>query len=198
MPDHVVHMVGRPGSKTADVPASIAAASPEVRLWHILRGWRIRGFPTYYSFGGPVICFTEARPEAIGNLIDGGYAPWGLVFPKQAVWKSGGAPVGYIRKDEWNDIAELPPRIRARFVRLELGEEDWTHEREWRIVGDEFRFNPGTLSAILVGDRDWTFTETVSYIDARTGSPQTDYIRAEWLEEVPVLEYLPDGTWLDH
>ncbi|MGN4748939.1 DUF2971 domain-containing protein [Bacillus thuringiensis] len=76
------------------------------------------------------------------------YSPIGIAFPKQYVYKKGGRPVIYEKKDVARGM--LPPEEWWRIVNFNLEDDDniidWTHEREWRVKGDfEFDLKKATI-----------------------------------------------------
>ena len=119
----------------------------------------IRARPIYGA-SLPVACFTETTPSGLERLFDERrFQPWGVVFTKQFVYGKGGAPVHYVRSDEWNDYQMLPDMLRARAVEIRPGESEWVWEREWRALGTgspaAFRFQPSDVHAVIVSGFDW-------------------------------------------
>ena len=66
------------------------------------------------------------------------YVPIGIAFPKEYVYRKGGRPVLYEKKEIAEQI--LPPKEWWRIVNFNLEDDqnliDWTHEREWRVKGN--------------------------------------------------------------
>lgn len=72
------------------------------------------------------------------------YSAFGLRFNKVWIYKKGGRPVIYDKKDKMKKI--LPKEEYWRIVNYDLEDQehmiDWTHEREWRVPGNlKFEYN---------------------------------------------------------
>ena len=66
---------------------------------------------------------------------------YGVMLSKSAVFQLGGRPVIYLPDAEGTWI---PDEHKWRHVRFEHGQIDFTHEREWRMLGDlDLRQVPG-------------------------------------------------------
>jgi hypothetical protein len=80
------------------------------------------------------------------------------------VFKAGGAPVWYVRGDEW-DLARTgrPAAELSRMVRLWPGGDrlmprsEWSHEREWRVLGD-LAFTPADIAFVIAPSLGWAAT----------------------------------------
>src|SRR5437867_5171800 len=151
--NNVVHFVGRvPLKENKDVPDEIRKMGPGQRLREILTSKTIRAFPVFFSYGDPVVCFTEATLAGMQTLVKAGrYAAWGVEFSKDFVFRKGGGPAFYVRGDDLGAIAysELPNRLKAFVTKYWPGVEwgpgwhevdpmletpnEWAHEREWRV-----------------------------------------------------------------
>src|SRR5712691_10428714 len=107
--DYLIHFTGRTGMRLA-VPDEIRNHDPPGRLAQILYQGRIRAVPTFGTGGRPIVAFTESSQAAVRRLIaDGRYTPWGIGFSKQFIFERGGAPVMYVRGEEWDvATAQLP------------------------------------------------------------------------------------------
>lgn len=131
--------------------------SPQDRLSAILWSASLRGFPPY---GGddPVVSFTESRPGGLAYLIrEKSWAPWGIVLDRDSVFALGGGPVWYVRGDMWDEvIASGLASVRSWFVRLQPGESEWLHEREWRVPTERLELSTLRVRAVIVGDPHWT------------------------------------------
>ena len=85
------------------------------------------------------VCFSEIPLSAIHQFAlppteaKARYRFYGLSLSKKAVFAAGGRPVIYLPDQEAHWI---PPEQKWRHVRFELGEVDFTHEREWRALGN--------------------------------------------------------------
>ncbi len=123
-------------------------------LAKILIDRKLIAAPAYTYGGQKVVCFQDAPLAGIvQNLIsekemretkkaNGGepvvrYEPAGITFFKTYVFKKGGRPVFYeppkeakkiLPKDEWWRIVPMDYSVSPPV--------DWTHEREWRVLGD--------------------------------------------------------------
>lgn len=130
-----------------------ASMNPLEVLLKILGEKRIIASTTDKGFiigSKPAVCFQDApiyglsqnilheqlhQPELGGKVR---YRGFGLAFEKPYVFKKGGRPVIYEKKD----IAKvmLPSEEWWRIVSYDLSSDtsivDWTHEREWRAQGD--------------------------------------------------------------
>jgi hypothetical protein len=88
----------------------------------------------------PAACFTETPLSALkhfaseeGKPEDARYSYYGVAVSKHAAFSQGARPVIYLPDMEarW-----IPEEEKWRHVRYEYGSVDWTHEREWRVLGD--------------------------------------------------------------
>jgi hypothetical protein len=100
----------------------------------------IRGGTRYVKGGMRAVCLSEIPLAALHHFTTpperelATYRPYGIAFSKRTIFDVGGRPVIYIPDTEgdWIPIAQ-----KWRQVRFELDKEiDWTHEREWRLLGD--------------------------------------------------------------
>ena len=122
--DFVVHFTGRDGPPSGHVPEDITNREPWDRLAQILMTYTVRAFPPYGS-SEPAVCFTECTRAGIQALMtERRYAPCGLAFTKDTVFRSGGGPALYIRGDEWPEVDHLPPKLRARATRFWPGADE--------------------------------------------------------------------------
>lgn len=150
--NNVVHFTGRLGRDNRDVPEAIRQMAPRGRLARILETRRILAHPVFFSWGDPVVCFTEATLEGMRTLVAAGrYAAWGLEMSKDFVFRKNGGPAFYVRGDLWDAFcrSELPDRLKAFGTKYWPGVEygpgwhevdptletpnEWAHEREWRV-----------------------------------------------------------------
>jgi hypothetical protein len=78
------------------------------------------------------------------------YVAVGLMLPKTYVYRRGGRPVFYEKKEVAKRI--LPKEEHWRIVNYDLSVDDafvdWTHEREWRVPG-EFEFSLDKVTVVL-------------------------------------------------
>jgi hypothetical protein len=111
-------------------------------------------------------CFYDAPPNVWPEIIStnpSARQPLGIIVSKQALWSLGGRPAIYTENstDDYWPIAE-----RYRIVHTDLMRQpqpiDWTHEREWRLPGPLFLYQPPfnpTFGNIwwwpLVPSEDW-------------------------------------------
>lgn len=103
------------------------------------------------------VCFSEVPLSAVSEFAsppteeNARYRFYGVSLSKKTVFAAGGRPVIYLPDNEGDWI---PPEQKWRHVRFEHGTVDFTHEREWRSLGDfDITQVPGLY--ILV----WTATE---------------------------------------
>ncbi len=171
--DFAIHFVKRAWPLNDEVPQDLLGMSGPGRLFTgILQHGEIRAFRVFYGWD-PVVCFTECTPAGIQTLVaEGRYAPWGVAFTKDFIFRQGGGPAFYVRADEWDPVSSLPTQLRARCTKFwpgmisEESEEqipaglsavtEWTHEREWRILGSgtppAFRFAASDVAFVVIGD----------------------------------------------
>ena len=148
--DSVTHLTGRPGAHFSE-----SELDPRGRLASILEARTIVGSRPYGA-PTPVVCFTESTPQGLEFLVgELGYEPWGIMFKKDFVWAKGAAPALYVRSDEYELLSSMPRTFRSRAVRLEPGQSEWLHEREWRCPCEHFTFVPDDVVALLVGTYCW-------------------------------------------
>jgi hypothetical protein len=172
--DYVIHFVSRRwGMRNDMVPHDIYAMSPKERLFEgVLTSGEIRAFRVFYGIGADeVVCFTECTPEGVKAMIRQSYDPWGVAFTKDFVFGRGGGPAFYVRGDEWDDVWNLPPRLRSRCTKFWPGAApgpgevidpaltkvcEFLPEREWRVLGTgdpaSFRFESADVAFVVVGD----------------------------------------------
>jgi hypothetical protein len=195
------------------VAADIRPLSPTERLEQILSEGRIRASVTFRTRGRQVVAFTESTQASVRRLIrDRRYMPYGVGFTKQFVFDQGGAPVLYVRGDEWADADDLPDPLRARIVLYWPGavwepgdpvlfegaealvdpldvESQWLHEREWRAPND-VTFGWSDVSFLVTPSPGW-LADQVEHVRLAYGD---EY--AEYFEAIPVVAINTDGTVL--
>ena len=198
--DFVIHMVGRDGPNYSDL-GEIASMTPQERLEQVLHDQKLRAFVPFQGTL-PVVCAAACTLEAIGRLISiGRYKTFGLGFSKQFFFERGGAPVLYVRADEWSGLSGLSHELRARVAKYWPGAEpsspcesldaflradvefDW--EREWRVL-DDLQFDWGDVAFLVLPD-----------VEVRTGlalkfSAYGDEYRRRF-ESVPVVVFNERG-----
>lgn len=175
----LTHFTGR----TRQIPGEPSHA----RLFHILWSWQIVGAVPYGAHS-PAVSFTESRIEDLEWLIDRAYfEPWGIVTYRDDVFSAGGAPVWSVRSEV---LAQVPEQLRVWTARLEPGQSEWLHEREWRIPAAQVALGSSLrLAAVIVGDRHWRPASAVEAINPLTG-------RLSHLEQVPpVTADVPRWWW---
>lgn len=95
------------------------------------------------------------------------YDPIGLSFKKDFVYKSGGRPVIYEKKDVAKSF--INEEEWWRIVSFDLSDPknivDWTHEREWRCKGD-FTFELEDVTVLLTSHT--TYKNFVNEVDHNT------------------------------
>lgn len=90
------------------------------------------------------VCFTECPWTSLIDHTDA-YSPYGIGFSKQLIFSRNGAPVYYVRADQfekqqWHEhlkafVTPFWPIYRPKSInsKKEFPTCDYTHEREWRI-----------------------------------------------------------------
>lgn len=94
------------------------------------------------------VCFTET-PKEIFKFVTTRYLPYGIRISKRYAFKMGARPVIYQKNSEYYD---LPENLRWRHVRYEPDHEtpiDFTWEREWRILANEFALDAFEIDIIV-------------------------------------------------
>lgn len=135
------------------------AASPFDVLKEILTSGKIRasGNGGFVKGTQKAVCFSEIPLSSVNEFASppaeekARYRFYGVSLSKKAVFAAGGRPVIYLpdKEGDW-----IPPDQKWRHVRFEHGVVDFTHEREWRSLGDfDLTLVPGLY--VLV----WTATE---------------------------------------
>jgi hypothetical protein len=132
-------------------------------LKEILSSGVIRGGLGFIKGNRPVVCFSEiplANINAFADHQEGRFRFYGIVLSKQAVFEAGGRPVIYLPDNEGSWI---PEEERWRHVRFEHGAVDFTHEREWRVLGDlDLKKVPGFLVIV------WSAADRANLLLAKT------------------------------
>jgi len=139
-------------------------------LKEILAAGVIRGGLGFIKGNRPVVCFSEiplANINAFADHQEGRYRFYGIVLSKRAIFEAGGRPVIYLPDDEGGWISDGE---KWRHVRYEHGTVDFTHEREWRVLGDvDLKKCPGLYVVV------WSAFERAELLIMKT--PVTDLIR---------------------
>lgn len=172
IPPWLVHFTGRPPSfqnRPGVRPTITPSQQAEDRLNAILTTSVIRAaVPHGAQF--PAVCMSELTIPAIEEQLRSGftsrgpYQPWAVVLSKTGPMMVGHArPVMYLSYDEMVGTNGLPPQLRDRRVQSVPGERnnDWTHEREWRMCwgvnaeGAGILLIPGVVWFVIVGRSGW-------------------------------------------
>lgn len=115
--------------------------------------------------GAEAVCFTES-PWASLLSHTKKYSPFGIGFSKPALFAKNGAPAIYMRTDHYNRqqmkgnfdehlwpfITPFSPYYRPQWMKKEeydIGDCDYTHEREWRVPHN-FIFNYANIEFIIL------------------------------------------------
>ncbi|MBI2353740.1 MAG: DUF2971 domain-containing protein [Deltaproteobacteria bacterium] len=145
----------------------------------MLRERRIIGSTTASGFiigDQPAVCFQDAPPYSICENIDFEwklkkekkldkfrYEACGLMFQKPYIYRKGGRPVIYEKKEIATRM--LPREEWWRIVNFDLSDPkkfiDWTHEREWRIPGD-FEFEIDKATVVVMNAEQFKLFHTIS------------------------------------
>lgn len=115
------------------------------------------GHSGYVKGQQKAVCLSEIPLSSVHHFAgkpgqqDARYRFYGIALSKEAVFKAGGRPVIYLpdKEADW-----IPEEQKWRHVRFEHPNVDWTHEREWRVLGD---LDLGQFPGIYV--LVWTATE---------------------------------------
>jgi hypothetical protein len=115
--------------------------SAEQALHSILREGIIHGSGNDGFIKGTqhAVCFTEMPLGSIKYYINDNhgskhkYDYFGIALPKTAAWEAGARPVIYLPD---NEAHWIPNKEKWRHVQFKLRDIDFTHEREWRLMGD--------------------------------------------------------------
>lgn len=110
-------------------------------LKEILNSGKIRGSGNdgFVKGNQKAVCLSEIPLSAVSDFAsrpehaEARYRFYGIALSKEAVFSAGGRPVIYLPDNEGQWI---PPDHKWRHVRFEMGTVDFTHEREWRVLGD--------------------------------------------------------------
>lgn len=126
----LIHLTGYRGNLSAiDALKSILAAG---RICGSGNSGFVKGSKT-------AVCFTEMPLSAIQQHVERSkptkhpYECCGIALSKNQAWARGARPVIYLPD---NEAAWIPDEQKWRHVRFELGEVDFSHEREWRSEGN--------------------------------------------------------------
>ncbi|WP_144466397.1 DUF2971 domain-containing protein [Bacillus sp. FDAARGOS_235] len=150
------------------------------RLLKIIKERTLLGSSTKSGFitgNRKAICFQDAPIQGITqNIIHEQeyreelgaktrYVGVGLAFEKLYIFDNGGRPVFYEQKDIAKQI--LPKEDWWRIVDFNLSNReriiDWTHEREWRLPEDEFKFD--LSEAIIILPNDSLYKYLMNHLD---------------------------------
>lgn len=120
--------------------------SAEQALHSILREGIIHGSGNDGFIKGTkhAVCFTEMPLSSIKYYIKDNtgskhkYDYFGIALPKTSAWEAGARPVIYLPD---NEAHWIPDDQKWRHVQFKLRDVDFTHEREWRLMGDLYLSN---------------------------------------------------------
>ena len=146
--DYVIHFTK--GEDDTDAFERLRTILYEMRLVGSCRN--IRGNHT-------CVCFSEAPLAALENgLLNSSayscYSPFGVLFNKSSIFQQGARPVIY---QPYNEYEQLPESHSWRHVTYNPASNppvDFTWEREWRILANEFHFD-GSNAAVVVPNGIW-------------------------------------------
>lgn len=108
----------------------------EILISGVLKG---SGNEGYIKGTQKAVCFSEIPLSSVHEFASkpterkAKYRFYGVALSKKAVFSAGGRPVIYLPDDE---SSWIPSEQKWRHVRFEHGSVDFTHEREWRVLGD--------------------------------------------------------------
>ena len=163
-------------------------------LKEILISGVIRSSLGFVKGARPVVCFSEiplssireyAKPPNEDDNIRR-YRMYGVMLSKSAVFKLGGRPVIYLPDAQgvW-----IPDERKWQHVRFEHGQVDFTHEREWRMLGDLDLKQVPSLYVLV-----WSLLEAKMIRELKT--PVSDKIIAVLpMEHITTMAYLFRYPW---
>jgi hypothetical protein len=135
-----------PGQSLAEYCESLLSELPDAghsafdTLVRILRQGVIRGSSRLNRGGSSVTCFTECLPAELLSLLEWRrglirwrFEPYGLAFPKEAVFNIGARPVIYAVEGAFEDLSH---DLKYLFQLQHMDGKQWSSEREWRVKGD--------------------------------------------------------------
>ena len=135
-------------------------------LTKILSEGRLCG-TSEWSNGEDCVCFTESPIQELNAVFSLAnlaateaerprYEPYGIAVTKEWLFCQGGRPVIY---DDPGSLADLPERIKYRFVPYDPGEGlDYTWEREWRVPTKSLVLDPNhTLVVVPSADEAFQY-----------------------------------------
>jgi predicted Rossmann fold nucleotide-binding protein DprA/Smf involved in DNA uptake len=109
-------------------------------LVHILEERLIRASNRLTRGFCGVVSFSECLPPELDTLIKWrkglcrwSFEPYGIAFPRESLADPGVAPAIYGSKE---DYTHLPDNMKHLFQAQRSASDDWTAEREWRVMGD--------------------------------------------------------------
>jgi hypothetical protein len=131
----LVHLTRGRAAAPGREPVTPFQVLTEILVSGLIRG---SGNTGYVKGSRPAACLSEIPLSSLREFTKppaekAKYSPYGIVLSKGAVFQAGGRPVIYLPDAETGWI----PRDEIwRVVRFEEGTVDFTHEREWRVLGD--------------------------------------------------------------
>ena len=133
------------------------------RVINILKEGRIIASKMPWT-GAKAVCFTESPWNGLIAHTER-YSPYGIGFEKRSLFAKHGGPALYVRpdhftmqEDEKNGFSEylLPfvtpfsPSYRPKSMKSDIGNCDYSHEREWRVPHD-FPFTLKEVKFVILG-----------------------------------------------
>ena len=107
-------------------------------LKKVLTDGKIVGGTTYVKGGKPVVCFSEIPLSSLQYYVDrdgqkSRLTSYAIAISKASGFEAGARPVIYLpdKESDW-----IPKDQIWRLVQFQDGTVDFTHEREWRMLGD--------------------------------------------------------------
>lgn len=134
-PDITNALIHLTGDRTSCGGLSAEKALHSILTEEIVRGSGNNGF---IKGSKRAVCFTEMPLGSVKYYINDGYLKhkydyFGIAMSKSAAWRAGARPVIYLPD---NEADWIPTDEKWRHVQFDHGNVDFTHEREWRLVGD--------------------------------------------------------------
>lgn len=118
----------------------------------------LRGGTGLIHSGNRCICFSEAPISKLATILatPSGhampYAPFGVMLEKSMLFAAGGRPVIYQPNSEYDFLHDSQRYRHKEYDPIEAVDYSW--EREWRILADEFPIDPAKVT-LVVPNRVW-------------------------------------------
>jgi hypothetical protein len=118
----------------------------------------LRGGTGLIHSGNRCVCFSEAPISKLATILSTPsghampYAPFGVMLEKSMLFAAGGRPVIYQPNSEYDFLHHSQRYRHKEYDPIEAVDYSW--EREWRILADEFPIDPAKVT-LVVPNRVW-------------------------------------------